>query len=311
VDKISQALNYLNMKKLILPAFILSAVLAGCSTHKEPAAPQAQATPPQPPPPAQTVPAAPPKNVEVTIDGVAGFQDTPLQPDGKWHVHDPARPQPPIVTPGAFSIMAAPPSDAISLFNGTDLSNWSDKGNGGPAQWRVEDGVMVSDKGDIQTTNEFGDMQLHVEFREPTPPKGDGQGRGNSGVFLMGRYEIQVLDCYDNKTYADGATGGIYGQHPPLANACLPPGSWQTYDIVFNVPHFSEDGKLLSPGYVTVIQNGVVVQNHQAIRGSTNWKSPGVYSAHGLTGPIALQYHHNPVAFRNIWVRPIPVDNEP
>src|SRR5215469_18168261 len=246
------------------------------------------------------------KNVEVTIDGVAGFQDTPMQPDGKWHVHDPARPQPPIVTPGKFSTQATAPSDAIVLFDGTDLSNWRDKGTGGPAKWTVVDGTMLSDKGDIQCTNEFGDMQLHIEFREPTPPKGDGQGRGNSGVFLMGRYEIQVLDCYNNKTYPDGQTGGIYGQHPPLANACLPPGEWQTYDIIFNVPHFDSDGKVVTPAYVTVIHNGVVAQNHQAIRGDTNWKSPGKYTAHGSTGPIALQFHHNAVSFRNIWVRSVP-----
>ena len=164
-----------------------------------------------------------PKNVEVTIDGVAGFQDTPLQPDGKWHVHDPARPQPPIVTPGNFSQMAAPPSDATVLFGGKaeDLSLWTDR-SGNPPPWKVEDGVMVSAKSDIQTKEQFGDLQLHVEFREPTPPKGEGQGRGNSGVFLMGRYEIQVLDCYHNPTYADGATAGIYGQHPALVNACLP-----------------------------------------------------------------------------------------
>ncbi len=170
---------------------------------------------------------------------------------------------------------------------------------------------MVSAKSDIQSKEEFGDMQLHVEFREPTPAKGEGQGRGNSGVFLMGRYEIQVLDCYNNPTYPDGATAGIYGQHPPLANACRPPGEWQTYDIIFNVPHFGSDGALLSPGYVTVIHNGVVAQNHQAIRGSTNWKSLGKYTPHGPTGPVALQFHNNPVAFRNIWVRPITVDNEP
>lgn len=299
------------MKKLLFPTLILGAALAGCSTHDKPAAPQAQAAPPPPPPPAQTVPAAPAKNVEVTIDGVEGFQDTPLQPDGKWHVHDPARPQPTVVTPGIFDVLAAPPSDAIVLFNGNDLSGWLDRSDGGPPKWKVEDGVMLSDKGDIVTTNEFGDMQLHIEFREPTPPTGEGQGRGNSGVFLMNRYEIQVLDCYDAKTYPDGMTGSIYGQHPPLANACLPPGTWQTYDIIFNVPHFSEDGKLLTPAYVTVILNGVVTQNHQAVRGATNWKSPGVYTAHGVTGPIALQYHHNSVSFRNIWVRPILVDNEP
>ena len=253
-----------------------------------------------------------PTNVEVTIDGVTGFQDTPMQPDGQWHVHDPARPQPPIVTPGRFSQLAEPPSDATVLFGGkvNDLSHWTDR-SGNPPPWKVEDGVMVSAKADIQSKEEFGDLQLHVEFREPTPPKGEGQGRGNSGVFLMGRYEIQVLDCYQNKTYADGATAGIYGQHPPLANACLPPGEWQTYDIIFNVPHFSPAGELVSPGYVTVIHNGVVAQNHQAIRGETGWKSPGKYTPHGPTGPIALQFHNNAVSFRNIWVRPIKVDNEP
>jgi len=252
------------------------------------------------------------KNTEVTIDGVVGFQDTPLQPDSKWHVHDPARPQPPVVTPGkSFSENAAPPSDAIVLFDGKDLSHWRDKKTGGDPAWRIEDGVMVSAKGDIVTTNLFGDLQLHLEFKEPTPPKESGQGRGNSGVFFMGRYEIQVLDCYQNKTYADGATAGIYGQHPPLANACRPPGEWQTYDIIFNVPQFGVNGEVVSPGYITVIHNGVVAQNHQAIRGATNWKSPGKYTPHGPTGPIALQYHNNSVSFRNIWVRPVPVVNEP
>ena len=252
------------------------------------------------------------KNIEVVIDGVAGFQDTPLQPDGQWHVHDPARPQPPVVTPGAsFSDNAAPPSDAIVLFDGKDLAQWRDKRTGGPVAWTVADGVATSAKGDIVTTNQFGDLQLHLEFREPTPPKGDGQGRGNSGVFLMGQYEIQVLDCYHNKTYADGATAGIYGQHPALVNACRPPGEWQTYDIIFNVPHFDADGKLVSPGYVTVFHNGVVAQNHQAIRGATNWKSPGKYTPHGPTGPLALQFHNNAVSFRNIWVRSVPVVNDP
>jgi len=247
-----------------------------------------------------------------------------MEPDGKWHVHDPARPQPPIVTPGSFSEQATPPSDAFVLFDGKDLSQWVDKASGGPVGWTVADGVATSAKGDIQTTNQFGSLQLHLEFREPTPPRGDGQSRGNSGVFLMGRYEIQVLDCYNNKTYADGATGGIYGQHPPLANACRPPGEWQTYDIIFTPPNFGVPyvvqghGKgylryrnLVTPGYVTVIHNGVVLQNHQAIRGSTNWRVPGTYTPHGPTGPLALQYHNNSVSFRNIWVRPIPVVNDP
>jgi hypothetical protein len=251
------------------------------------------------------------KNVEVTINGVAGFQDTVMQPDGKWHVHDPARPQPPIVTPGTFSESAKPPADAIVLFDGTDLSHWRNQRTGGEPSWKNVDGVMISGKDYIQTTNQFGDIQLHLEFREPTPPKGDGQGRGNSGVFFMGQYEIQVLDCYNNKTYADGSTGGIYGQHPPLANACRPPGEWQTYDIIFNVPHFGDKGELITPAYFTVIHNGVVVQNHQAVRGATNWKSPGKYTPHGSTGPIALQDHNNPVSFRNIWVRNVPQNNEP
>ena len=256
-------------------------------------------------------PAAPKKNVEVIIDGVAGFQDTPLQPDGKWHVHDPARPQPPIVTPGAsFSENAKSPSDAIVLFDGKDVSEWTDK-KGNPAPWTVADGVMVSAKSDIVSKQKFGDLQLHLEFREPTPGKGDGQGRGNSGVFFMDQYEVQVLDCYSNKTYADGATGGLYGQHPALANACRPPGQWSTYDCIFTAPRFAANGELISPAYLTATLNGVVVQNHQAYRGATNWKSPGKYTPHGPTGPLSLQYHNNSVSFRNIWVRPVPLVNDP
>jgi hypothetical protein len=261
---------------------------------------------------AQNAPApAKPPFPETIINGVEGFQDTPMQPDGKWHVHDPARPQPPVVGTGNFSQQAPPPGDAIVLFDGTDLSQWRDKKTGGPVPWRVKDGVAISAKDDIVTTQEFGDMQLHLEFCEPVLHGREGQDRGNSGVFLMGRYEIQVLDCYHNLTYADGATGGIYGQHPPLANACRPPGEWQTYDIIFNVPHFDEKGNLLTPAYATVIQNGVVVQNHQAIRGDTNWRVPGTYTPVGPTGPLALQYHNNSVSFRNIWIRPVPVVNEP
>ncbi len=296
---------------VLLP--LAAILIAGCNEQKMAKAPVVPVQPPPPPPPpsAPTPPPEKPKFVETIIDGVAGFQDTPMQPDGKWHVHDPARPQPPIVTPGSFSENATAPSDAIVLFDGSNLDQWRDKKTGEAAPWKVQDGVAVSDKDDIVSTNEFGDLQLHLEFREPAPPKGDGQGRGNSGVFLMGRYEIQVLDCYDNKTYADGSTGGIYGQHPPLVNACRKPGDWQTYDIIFNVPHFTTTGDVETPGYVTVILNGVVTQNHQAIRGATNWRSPGVYTAHGPTGPLALQFHNNAVAFRNIWVRPIEVVNDP
>jgi hypothetical protein len=286
------------MNKIILPVFLCVAFV-GCVTHHQAAKPAAAASPVK-------------KNVEVVIDGVAGFQDTPLQPDGKWHVHDPARPQPPVVTPGnIFSQNANSPSDAIVLFNGKDLTQWRDKKTGGDAQWTVADAVATSAKGDIVTTNKFGDIQLHLEFREPVPAKGEGQGRGNSGVFFMDQYEIQVLDCYINRTYADGSTGGLYGQHPALANACRPPGEWSTYDCIFTAPRFDADGKLVSPAYLTAILNGVVVQNYQAFRGATNWKSPGKYTPHPPLMPLSLQYHNNSVAFRNIWVRPVPLVNEP
>lgn len=280
---------------IVLPALCAAVLLAGCAQV------------PAPKPVATTPPGKP---HEITIDGVEGFQDTPIEPGLPWHVHDPARPQPPVVTPGTFSELATPPSDAVVLFDGKDLSQWRDKKTGGPVAWKVVDGVAVSAKGDIETTNQFGDLQLHLEFREPVTHE-SGQGRGNSGVFLMGRYEIQVLDCYQAKTYADGMTAAIYGQHPPLANPCRPPGEWQTYDIIFNVPHFDDGGKLVSPGYATVIFNGVTVQNHQAIRGESNWRSLGKYTPTGPTGPLALQYHNNSVSFRNIWVRPVPVVNDP
>jgi hypothetical protein len=244
---------------------------------------------------------------EVTVDGVTGFKDTPMEPGGKWHVHDPERPQPPSVTPGEQPGQA--PADAIILFDGKDLSQWHDP-KGEAAPWKIEDGVMVSAQSDIVSAREFGDMQLHVEFCEPTPPSGTGQGCGNSGVFLMGKYEIQVLDCYTNKTYADGSTGGLYGQHPPLANACRPAGQWETYDIAFTVPHFGPDGAVITPAYVTVFLNGVLVQCHQAFRGPTNWRTVGKYAPHGPTGPIELQYHNNPVRFRNIWVRPLTLPDD-
>ena len=259
---------------------------------------------------AQTPPK--PKMVETIIDGVAGFQDTPMEPDGKWHVHDPARPQPVVVTPGAtFSQNATPPSDAMVLFDGKDLSQWRDSKSGGASQWTVADGVATSAKGDMVTTNKFGDIQLHLEFKEPTPPKESGQGRGNSGIYFMGQYEIQILDCYINKTYADGLTGGLYGQHPALANACRPPGEWSTYDCIFTAPRFDADGKVVSPAYLTATLNGVVVQNHQAFRGATNWRVPGKYTPHAAELPLLLQYHNNSVSFRNIWVRSVPLVNEP
>ncbi len=252
----------------------------------------------------------PPKFHMTDVHGIDGFQDTPLEPNSQWHVHDPTRTQPPVVVPGTFSQMAAPPSDAIVLFNGQDLSQWNDS-QGNPAPWVIQDGAAITTKTDIFTRQKFGDIQLHLEFREPLPATGKGQNRGNSGIFFMGCYEIQVLNCFSNKTYPDGATGAIYAQHPPLANACLPPGEWQTYDIVFTRPHFGEDGSVITPAYATVILNGVVVQNHQAFRGTTTGCAVGEYSMRETTGPLGLQYHLDTVAFRNIWVRPIPLVNEP
>jgi hypothetical protein len=254
--------------------------------------------------------ALPPKYHEIEVNGIWGFQDTPMQPNGKWHIHDPTRTQPPVVTPGTFSQKATPPSDAIVLFDGTDLSQWVDR-KGNPAPWVIKDGAAITSQTDIFTKRKFGDIQLHLEFREPLPATGEGQDRGNSGIFFMGVYEIQVLDCFDNKTYPDGATGAIYAHHPPLANACRPPGEWQTYDIMFTTPHFGEHGEVIFPAYATVILNGVVVQNHQAFRGTTTHCAVGEYSMREPTGPLGLQYHLNSVAFRNIWVRAIPTANEP
>lgn len=154
-------------------------------------------------------------------------------------------------------------------------------------------------------------MQLHLEFCMPVPVKGDGQSRGNSGVFLMGKYEVQILDCYQNLTYADGTVGALYGQHPPLANACLPPGQWQVYDIVFNAPRFGTDGTVKSPAYITIILNGVLVQNHESYMGPTGWKILAQYTPHGPVGPISLQDHGNPTRFRNIWVRPLKTEDQP
>ncbi len=252
-----------------------------------------------------------PKLHEIEVNGVAGFQDTPMQPNGRWHVHDPARPQPPVVAPGStFSAAATPSSDAVVLFDGKDLSQWQDR-QGKPAPWVIQDGAAITTQADIFTKQEFGDMQLHLEFREPLPVAGSGQNRGNSGIFFMGRYEIQVLNCFSNQTYPDGATGAIYAQHPPLANACRPPGEWQSYDIIFTAPRFGTRSEVVAPAFATVILNGVVVQNHQVFRGTTTHCAVGEYVPHGPTGPLGLQYHLDTVAFRNIWVRPVPQVNEP
>lgn len=236
-----------------------------------------------------------------------GYKDTPMLPGGKWHVHDGDRPLPVVVVPGTCSTQAEPgrpPSDAIVLFDGKDLSHWNGR-RGRSAAWKIDDGVLViaPGTGDITSKEEFGDCQLHLEFAAPTPPKGRDQERGNSGVMFFRQYEIQVLDSFDNVTYADGQAAAIYGQHPPLVNASRPPGQWQTYDIIFTAPRFRADQTLESPARVTMLHNGVLVHNHAEVIGAMAHRAVGKYTPHGPKGPILLQDHGNPVRFRNIWVR--------
>ncbi|HUR44330.1 MAG TPA: DUF1080 domain-containing protein [Candidatus Saccharimonadales bacterium] len=244
--------------------------------------------------------------------GNVGYTDTPMLPGNKWHVHDPDRPQPRVVTPGTFSTQAEPgkpPSDALVLFDGKDLSKWkNDKGE--TPKWKIEKGAAIVGGGEITTRDEFTNFQLHVEFATPKPAKGDSQGRGNSGVFLIGLYEFQVLDSYQNRTYADGGAGSMYGQYPPLVNASRPPGEWQVYDIIFTAPHF-KDGKLETPAYVTAFHNGVLVQNHHAYLGPTNHRTLATETPHAEKGPIRLQDHGDHVRYRNLWIRPIQIPTDP
>lgn len=225
----------------------------------------------------------------------------------RWRIHDRNRPQPLLVTPGEASAPAhpgRPPSDAVLLFGSKDLGAWeSDKG--GPAKWKVGDGFfeVAPGAGNIRTRQVFGDCQLHVEWASPNPPNGEDQDRGNSGVYLMSLYEIQVLDSYQNKTYPDGQAAAVYGQYPPLVNASRPPGEWQTYDIIWHGPRFDSQGKLLAAATVTVIHNGVIVQDHVALTGPTEHMMRPPYKPHAEKMPLMLQDHHDPVRFRNIWVR--------
>ncbi|MGA2619432.1 MAG: DUF1080 domain-containing protein [Thermoguttaceae bacterium] len=204
-------------------------------------------------------------------------------------------PQPPIIEPGAGG---GPPSDAVVLFDGKDMSAWADAD-----KWTVQENYVVSGGHDIHTKQTFGDCQLHVEWATPEKVVGSGQGRGNSGVFMMGLYEIQILDSYDNDTYYDGQAAAIYKQHPPMVNCCRKPGQWQTYDILWEAPRFDAAGKLLKPACVTVLQNGVVVQNHFELTGLTSWDQKPRYTPQPAKGPVGLQFHGNPVRFRNIWIR--------
>lgn len=235
-----------------------------------------------------------------------GYTDTPFLPGDKWRVHDDARPRPVVVTPGPTAAEA--PSDAIVLFNGKDLSEWTMEDAQKPAGWVVKDGYFeVPPKGEgsgtIATKRAFGDVQLHIEWRSPEEVKGDSQGRGNSGIFFQEKYEVQVLDSYDNETYADGQASALYGWKPPLVNASRKPGEWQTYDIIFEAPKWDEQGNLVKKAYLTVFHNGVLTQHRMEYLGATGHKSVAQYKPHADKLRIKLQDHGNPVGFRNIWIR--------
>lgn len=239
------------------------------------------------------------ESVYMYIDGV------------KVHETDTAKqPLPPVVTPGDKP--GAPPSDAVVLFDGSADSfsdNWTDT-KGGPSKWKVVDGAMESVRraGYVQSKEKFGSCQLHIEWASPAKVQGDGQGRGNSGVFLMGTYEIQVLDSYENQTYADGQAGALYGRSKPKVNAARKAGEWQSYDIIFHRPLFDKDGKVTRRATFTVLHNGVLIQDHTVLSGGTGWRGPHAasdYKAHPDKMPLSMQDHGNPVRFRNIWVRPL------
>jgi len=227
---------------------------------------------------------------------IDGYTNTPILPGTKWHVHDPNRPQPKWVQPKYDGKPVPPPADATVLFGGKDLAKWKNK------KWKVRDSYMQVTKGSQVSLDQFGDIQLHVEWYVPAGLKGSGQGQGNSGIYLMGKYEIQVLNCYNNRTYADGMTASMYGQYPPLVNACRPAGEWQSFDIHFKAPVF-KDGKLAGAAYVTVYHNNVLVHDNARYMGATGWKRVAKYKPHGPKGPISLQAHGSPVRYRNIWVR--------
>jgi hypothetical protein len=291
--------THLNNPTRVLALLALLAVTAGSLSAQTPVTPSA---------------ASPGEHIE-------GFTNTSMLPGGKWHQHDPNRPQPDVVTPGAtFSQAAPPPSDAEVLFDGKDLSKWEGgqgkepDWNGQPATWKVQDGYVevTPPKGnDIRTRGKWSDFQLHVEWAAPTPPQGHGQGRGNSGILINNMYEVQVLDSYNDKTYPDGQAGALYGQMPPLVNASKPPGEWQTYDIIWESPRWNDKNELIQKACVTVLFNGVVVQHRTEYIGSTDgigggvaYKGQSFYHQHDPAVYIQLQNHNsNPVRYRNIWIR--------
>jgi len=237
-----------------------------------------------------------------------GFKDTPMLPGLPYHVHDSDRPHPKVVAPSTQP--GGAPADAIVLFDGKDLSHWQSgassitKKGGGAPEWKLENGYVecVPGTGDLITKDKFGDVQLHIEWSEPEDISGRSQARGNSGVILMSRYEIQVLDSYNSPTYADGQAGAIYGQWPPLANPTRKPGEWNVYDIVFTAPKFEGD-QVKQPAYFTVFLNGVLLHNHQPSMGPMVYRQVAHYVPHPPEEPLTLQNHNSKVRFRNIWAR--------
>ncbi len=234
---------------------------------------------------------------------LGGAMPSAAQDPARWKAHDMKR-TPPRVVSSALQLPFPPPSDAVVLFDGGDLSKWR-AADGSSSKWIAKDGYMESVRGAgyAFSRDTFGDIQLHLEWASPANVQGNSQGRGNSGVFLMGLYEVQVLDSRSNRTYADGQAAAIYGQYPPLVNASRGPGEWQSYDIYFRRPRFKRDGRVAKPARATVVHNGVLVQDNEEIRGPTQWLQNRPYWPHPDRLPLSLQDHGNPVRYRNVWVR--------
>jgi hypothetical protein len=237
--------------------------------------------------------------------GIVGYKDTPIQPWSGFHVHDPDRPAPAIVTPaepGSQDQAGTAPSDAIVLFDGTHLDAWR------PNAWKIEDGHLIATHGPMETKEEFGDVQLHIEWMAPEEQTESIWDRGNNGVFFLRRIEVQIFDSYTTHIYPDGQAAAIYGQTPPLVNACRPSGQWQTFDIVFLAPRFSESGELTAPARITMFHNGILVHWNQEVYGNTPHLNLGSYEGLTSQGPLALGAHRCPVRFRNIWIRRLSSD---
>ena len=254
-----------------------------------------------------------PERVEPKRLPKLGVSNGPMLPGQPWRVHDMRRPRPAVITPGELSTYdkpGTPPSDAIVLFDGTSLKDWCHVSKEDPsqlleAQWQVRDGYfeVTSGSGNLQTIDSFGSCQLHIEWQAPAKVRGDSQGRGNSGVFFMDAFEVQVLDSYNNRTYADGQAGALYGQYSPLVNASRKPGEWQIYEIIFEAPKFSLAGELEEPASVTVMHNGIILHHAKKYYGPTGGGVVPKYNPLSPAGPIRIQDHGNPVRFRNVWLR--------